>query len=55
MLMCARATLKEAKPPLSNLPYDLEEPEDENEITRALMRLSERALSKYADKESDLY
>jgi len=55
MLMCARATSKEAKRPPSDLPYDLEEPEDETEITRALMRLSERALSKYADKEPDLY
>jgi len=50
-----RATLKEAKRPPSSLPYDLEEPEDESEITRALMRLSERALSKYADSEPDPY
>jgi hypothetical protein len=51
----ARATLKEAKRPHSSLPYDLEEPEDESEITRALMKLSERALSKHADGEPDLY
>jgi len=37
------------------LPYDLEEPIDEREITRGLMRLSQQALSKYADKEPDLY
>lgn len=57
MLMCARATSKEAKrsPSPSSLPYDLEEPEDDAEINRALMRLSDRALSKYADKEPDLY
>lgn len=38
-----------------DLPYDLEEPEDEREITRGLMRLSQQALSKYVDKEPDLY
>jgi hypothetical protein len=37
------------------LPYDLEEPVDEREITRELMRLSQRALSKYVDNEPDLY
>lgn len=47
-MLMARATLKEAKRP-SSLPYDLEEPEDESEITRALMRLSERALSKLSE------
>jgi hypothetical protein len=53
--MSARTALKEAKSPPKSLPYDLEEPEDEAEITRALMRLSERSLSKYADEEPDLY
>lgn len=38
-----------------DLPYDLEEPVDEREITRGLMRLSQRALSKYVDNEPDLY
>lgn len=40
-----------------DLPYDLEEPGDENEreITRGLMQLSQQALSKYADKEPDIY
>ncbi|GEM_PF-401039 len=38
-----------------DLPYDLEEPVDEQEITRGLMRLSQRALSKYVDNEPDLY
>ena len=39
----------------NDLPYDLEEPGDEWEITRGLMRLSQRALSKYVDKEPDIY
>jgi hypothetical protein len=34
----------------NDLPYDLEEPGDEREITRGLMRLSQQALSKYVDK-----
>ena len=38
-----------------DLPYDLEEPVDEQEITKGLMRLSQRALSKYVDNEPDLY
>jgi len=38
-----------------NLPYDLEEPGDEREITRGLMKLSQQALSKYVDKEPDSY
>jgi hypothetical protein len=38
-----------------DLPYDLEEPGDEREITRGLMRLSQRALTKYVDNEPDLY
>jgi hypothetical protein len=37
------------------LPYDLEEPTDEREITRALMKLSQQALSKYVDNEPDIY
>jgi len=42
--MSARTAFKESKSPPKSPPYDLEEPEDEAEITRALMRLSERAL-----------
>jgi len=38
-----------------DLPYDLEEPGDEREITRGLMRLSQQALSKYVDNEPDIY
>ena len=38
-----------------DLPYDLEEPVDEREITRGLMRLSQQAFSKYVDNEPDLY
>lgn len=33
------------------LPYDLGEPTDEREITRALMKRSAQALSKYVDDE----
>jgi hypothetical protein len=36
---------------IHDLPYYLEEPEDEREITRGLMRLSSQALSKYVDLE----
>lgn len=39
----------------SDAPYDLEEPGCEKDITRGLMRLSQQALSKYVDKESDIY
>jgi hypothetical protein len=38
-----------------DIPYDLEEPVYKREITRGLMRLSQRALSKYVDNEPDLY
>jgi len=38
-----------------DLPYDLEEPDDEREITRALMRLSSQALSRYVNAEPDIY
>jgi hypothetical protein len=46
---------KEAMRPSESQPYDLEVLEDEAEITRALMRLSEGALSKYAVKEPGQY
>jgi hypothetical protein len=39
----------------SQLPYDLEEPTDEREITKGLMKLSQQALSKYVDNEPDIY
>jgi hypothetical protein len=51
--MCKSLERKDAIRP--ELPYDLEEPADEREITRGLMRLSQQALSKYVDKEPDLY
>ena len=38
-----------------DIPYDLEEPSDEREITRGLMRLSQQALYKYVDNEPDIY
>ena len=38
-----------------DLPYDLEEPVDERQITIALMRLTQQAFSKYVDNEPDLY
>ncbi len=38
-----------------DLPYDLEEPVDERQITIGLMRLSQQAFSKYVDNEPDLY
>jgi hypothetical protein len=48
--MCESVVHKPAQ-----LPYDLEEPTDEREITKGLMRLSQRALSKYVDNEPDIY
>jgi hypothetical protein len=39
----------------NDLPYDLEDPSDEREITRGLMRLTQQALCKYVDKEPGLY
>jgi hypothetical protein len=36
-------------------PYDLEEPGNDREITKGVMRLSQQALSKYVNNESDLY
>jgi len=39
----------------TDLPYDLEEPNDEREITRALMRLSSQALSRYMNAEPEIY
>jgi hypothetical protein len=50
--MSSRSVSKEAKRPSDSLPYDLEEPEDEVEITRALMRLSQRALYKHLIRDS---
>jgi len=38
-----------------DLPYDLEGPVDERQITIALMRLTQWALSKYVDNKPDLY
>ena len=38
-----------------DLPYDLDEPGGEKEITKGLMRLSQQALSKYVADEPDIY
>jgi hypothetical protein len=45
----------ERKSRTHDLPYDLEEPDDERGIARGLMRLSQQALSKYVDAEPDIY
>jgi len=45
----------ERKSRTHDLPYDLEEPDDERDIARGLMRLSQQALSKYVDTEPDIY
>jgi len=45
----------ESKSRVQDLPYDLEEPGDERDIARGLMKLSEQALSKYVDAEPDIY
>jgi hypothetical protein len=37
------------------LPYDLDEPDDERQITNGLMRLSQQALSKYVAAEPGIY
>jgi hypothetical protein len=38
-----------------DIPYDLDEPGEEKEITKGLMRLSQQALSKYVADEPDIY
>jgi len=38
-----------------DLPYDLDEPGEEKEITKGLMRLSQQALSMYVASEPDIY
>jgi hypothetical protein len=38
-----------------DLPYDLDEPDDERQITNGLMRLSQQALSKYVAAEPGIY
>ena len=40
---------------LQELPYDLQDPDEDREITRGLMRLSERALAPLLEKEPDIY
>lgn len=40
---------------IKDLPYDLDEPDDEREITKGLMILSQQALSKYVAFEPDIY
>ncbi len=51
--MCESLERKDAARP--ELPYDLEEPTNEREITRALMKLSAQTLSKYVSDEPDIY
>ena len=51
--MCESLERKDAARP--ELPYDLEEPTDEREITRALMKLSAQTLAKYVGDEPDIY
>ena len=36
-------------------PYDLDEPGDDREITKGLMRLSQQALYRYVASEPDIY
>ena len=38
-----------------DIPYDLDEPGEEKENTKGLMRLSQQALSKYVADEPDIY
>ena len=40
---------------IQDLPYYLEVPGDDREITRGLMILSQQALSKYVNNEPDIY
>ena len=54
-IVCMRKSLERKNAKKPKLPYDLEEPTDERAITGGLMRLSQQALSKYMDKETDLY
>ena len=51
--MCESLERRNAARP--ELPYDLEEPTDERDITRALMKLSAKTLSKYVGDEPDIY
>jgi len=44
----------EHKSKTHDIPYDLEEPGDERDITKGLMRLSQQALSKYMDAEPNI-
>lgn len=39
----------------SQLPCDLSEPSEDREITRGLMKLSERALAQLLENEPDIY
>ena len=39
----------------SQLPCDLSEPGEDREITRGLMKLSERALAQLLENEPDIY
>jgi len=47
--------LLERKATADDLPYDLEEPIDDREITRGLMKLSELSLQDFLASEPDIY
>jgi len=40
---------------IEDIPYDLDEPGDEREIAKGLMRLSQQMLSRYVADEPDIY
>lgn len=40
---------------IQQLPYDLQEPDEDRAITRGLMKLSERALAPLLDNDPDIY
>jgi hypothetical protein len=47
--------LLERKTTTDNLPYDLDEPDDDREITMGLMKLSELSLHDFLASEPDIY
>lgn len=47
--------LLERKATTDNLLYDLDEPDDDREITRGLMKLSELSLHDFLASEPDIY
>ena len=53
ILMCESLVRRRTIP--NDLPYDLEEPGDEREITKGLMKLSEQSLHDFLASEPDIY